>query len=126
MRRAALARVLYGTALLLTPDSVVERVAGGDTGGAFSGLRRVLGVRHVAQGLALRDADSLPAAVPGALADVAHVATLLPFLAADDGRRRAYALDAAAALTLLVADLYDAVSGGEAAGDDTGTDASGG
>lgn len=91
--RGTLVRAAYGAALLLAPDSVVERVAGDDTGRAFSLLRRALGVRHLAQAFALGKTDSRFVTVPGAGADLLHALSLLPFVALDADRRRAYVAD---------------------------------
>lgn len=93
MRRAALVRAAYGAVLLLAPDSLVEGVAGGETGRAFSVLRRLLGVRHLLQAFVLRDAECSLAKGAGAGTDLIHAASLLPFVALDGSKRRVYVVD---------------------------------
>lgn len=97
-------RLAWGTTLLAVPPEVVARaIAGAGRGSGDTELPtavvRVLGVRHVAQGVLSMLLDdsrvSRVSRVAGAALDVAHVASL-PLLAraAQPAHRRLVALDA--------------------------------
>lgn len=108
MRRAALVRAAYGAVLLLAPDSLVEDVAGAETGTAFSVLRRILGIRHLLQAFVLRDSDRSLTLGVGAGTDLLHAATLLPFVALDGSKRRVYVADFLVEIAFALVDVRSA------------------
>ena len=110
MRRAALARAVYGLLLLLAPDSLVDAAAGGETGRAFSVLRRLFGVRHLLQAFVLRDSECSLAKGVGAGTDLIHAASLLPFVALDGSKRRAYVADFLVEVAFAAVDVRSALT----------------
>lgn len=92
-------RVAYGVALVLAPQSLVRRLVGHETGVGFAIVRRVLGVRHVAQGLTLDWVDSDVLRLLGAGADFLHAGTMVGAAAVGERHRSVEIVDAAIATT---------------------------
>ncbi|MDS0298753.1 hypothetical protein NDI76_08355 [Halogeometricum sp. S1BR25-6] len=109
MRRAALIRAAYGLLLLLAPDSLVDSVAGVETGRAFSVLRRILGIRHLLQAFLLRESECPLATGAGAGTDLIHAASLLPFVALDGSKRRVYVADFLVEVAFAAVDVRSAL-----------------
>ena len=93
-RSAGLGNLAWGCFLLLTGEVLWRDLTGRAPADAERGLVRVLGGRHVTQGLAQVAA---PGTLPRVwrLVDLAHAASMLPVIALDAGRRRPAALSAA-------------------------------
>ncbi|MFC7551017.1 hypothetical protein [Plantactinospora sp. GCM10030261] len=90
MRTAALSRALWGTALLATPGPVLRGLGGRRTELAVAVLR-VLGTRHLAQGLVTAARPTGPVRVAGAVVDALHALTTV-LVAGVDRRQRGPAL----------------------------------
>lgn len=96
-RAAGLGNIAWGSFLLLTGDLLWQDLTGRAPGPSERGVVRVLGTRHLVQGLG-------QVAAPGALprlwrfVDLSHAGSMLPVAVLDVGRRRPAALSAAASL----------------------------
>jgi hypothetical protein len=99
------ARVAYGALLLLLPTATL-RVEPADRVGV--GVARLLGARHVAQGLG---AALVPRVITGrrrALVDGLHAASMIGWAGLDPRHRRPALLSAASAGVLVVAESLTA------------------
>jgi hypothetical protein len=87
-RLVGLAGAVWGGVLLVWGDDVWRALERRDPGDTERLVTRVLGVRHLVQGIAQA---ALPTAVsrPAVLVDVAHAVTMLPLVAAPAHRRPA-------------------------------------
>ncbi len=94
---AAGARVAYGAALVLAPDTVVGIAASTPPGDTVRVVARVLGVRHLVQALLTADRPAPAALTLGALVDLLHLASMLGLAVVDPRHRRYALLDAGAA-----------------------------
>ena len=90
-RLVGAAGVAWGAVLLTRGDEVWRSVEGRSPGGAEDGALRVLGVRHVVQGLAQVVAPRATAPVAVAV-DVVHAASMAALAAVSPSRRRAAAV----------------------------------
>lgn len=96
-RAAGLGNLGWGGFLLLTGDLLWQDLTGRTPSAAERRAVRVVGVRHLAQGLA-------QVAAPGALprlwrfVDLSHAGSMVPAVALDTGRRRPAAVSAAVSL----------------------------
>ncbi len=100
MKRVQMARLGYGSWLLANP----QRLAG--TAPASRGFRtvvRVLGLRHIAQAVALTLWPTTTARRIGTAADALHAATDAGCALVDRRRRHAAAIDGAVALAFVIA-----------------------
>ncbi|MBW0010160.1 MAG: hypothetical protein JO063_08585 [Pseudonocardiales bacterium] len=87
-------RAGYGALLLLAPGPVVRLYTGHPTDRPTRVVARVLGARHLLQGLLSAGAPGPTVLVLGVEADIAHVASMLGVAALDPARRRAGLVDA--------------------------------
>ena len=96
-RAAAVGNLTWGGFLLLTGELLWQDLTGRPPSPAERGVVRVLGTRHVVQGLG-------QLAAPGALprlwrfVDLSHAASMLPVVLLDPPRRRPAAVSAAVSL----------------------------
>jgi hypothetical protein len=102
------AHVVHGAALLLRPAAVAGRVAG-DVRTAV--VVRVLGARHLVQGLAGLLATWRPAALLGAGIDGLHAASMVGLAVVDRGHRRAATVSAVVAVGFALAGSWAARGG---------------
>jgi hypothetical protein len=93
-RRTALeiVRITYGATQLILPGQIA-RWTGGQTDNVSLRVRRVLGARHIAQGLLLMGHSSRRHHL-GAMVDGAHAASMIALAMADRRRRRDAMLNA--------------------------------
>lgn len=94
MRTAAVARTLYGAALLVAPDMLTRRVTGEPAGRGVTIVGRLLGARHLGQALIAGRSGSRTWLLAGVLADVAHALTMIAVALVSTDHRRLAALDA--------------------------------
>jgi len=101
-RAAGLGNLAWGSFLLLTGELLWRDLTDRPPADVERGLVRVLGGRHLTQGLAQVAA---PGALPRVwrLVDLAHAASMLPVIALDAGRRRPAVLSAAVSLASALA-----------------------
>ena len=97
MNRFAIIRASYGILLLVIPDQLVKLTTGLRADRTTRNIERLLGVRHLAQGLATLDTPSPMVLALGAEADLAHSLSMLGLVGADPSRRRTALADAAIA-----------------------------
>ena len=98
MRYATIARLGYGTLLLITPRAAVQLVSGGSADRATMVVGRVLGLRHLAQALGVDRTGTRGRLLVGAAIDAAHALSMVGLAALSEGYRRPAALDAALAI----------------------------
>ena len=96
------AHAAHGGALLLRPAAVAWRVDG-DADGRSVAVVRVLGARHLAQGLAGLVATRRVAALLGAGVDGLHAASMVGLAVLDRRHRRGAAASALVALAFALA-----------------------
>ncbi len=95
--RFAALRAGYGTLLLAVPDPVIRLYTGHRADPLTRAVVRVLGARHLIQGILTSGAPGAVVLALGVEVDLAHVASMLGLAALDQRRRRAGLVDAAAA-----------------------------
>ncbi|MGC1734422.1 MAG: type II toxin-antitoxin system Phd/YefM family antitoxin [Pseudonocardiaceae bacterium] len=105
MKRFAALRTAYGALLLVVPDPVIRVYTGHRADPLTRAVTRVLGTRHLIQGLLTGGAPGALVLALGVEADLAHVTSVLGLAALDQRRRRACLADAAAAGVLAVGRL---------------------
>jgi hypothetical protein len=111
-RALQLARVSYGTALLLAPGVAIFLVTGHLPGRRARRVARLLGARHLAQA-ALTAVVPLPEVfMVGAGVDALHAASMVILAAVDRTARRAALADAAVEAAFAATGLAVAVSCG--------------
>jgi hypothetical protein len=98
--RFATLRLGYAALLLAAPDLVIRLSTGHPASRATRVVARLLGGRHLIQGILTRSAPSTPMLALGAEADLAHALSMLALAALNQRRRRAELTDAALAATL--------------------------
>ncbi len=106
VRRADLvhtAHVAHGGALLLRPAAVAARIDGAGADGRTVAVVRVLGARHLLQGLAGLAVPGRTSAVVGAAVDGVHAASMVGLAVLDREHRRGAAVSAGVALGFAVA-----------------------
>ncbi|MGH3765027.1 MAG: hypothetical protein ACRDS0_20865 [Pseudonocardiaceae bacterium] len=103
MNRFAAVRAGYGTLLLTVPDPVIRLYTGHRADPLTRAVTRVLGARHLIQGMLTGGAPGALVLALGVEVDLAHVASMLGLAALDRRRRRAGLIDAAAAGVFAVA-----------------------
>jgi hypothetical protein len=99
LRFAAL-RLGYAALLLVAPDLVIQLSTGHPASRAARAVVRLLGGRHLIQGILTSSTPSAPMLALGAEADLAHALSMLALAAFNQRRRRAELADAAVAATL--------------------------
>ena len=97
MNRFAALRVGYGTVLLATPDPVIRLYTGHRADPLTRAVTRLLGARHLIQGMITGATPSALVLALGTEVDLAHVASMLGLAVCDRQRRRAGLIDAAVA-----------------------------
>lgn len=97
MNRFAALRVGYGAVLLAVPDPVFRLYTGHRADPLARAVTRLLGARHLIQGILTGGTPSAVVLALGTEADVAHVASMLGLAVCDRQRRRAGLIDAAVA-----------------------------
>lgn len=108
MRASAIARTVYGSFLVLTPGVVVRTVSGKPADRAPAVVARILGLRHLAQALAIDRAGTRDRLLVGAAIDAAHALSMFGLAALNEGYRRPAALDAVLATGLAANGLREA------------------
>lgn len=98
MKPLELVRICYGACELIWPSGVYRVLSGGPPPKGAVAVMRILGARHVAQGVVLAGADRLSAPHTlhrmFSLVDAAHCATMVALAAASRRLRRPAAIDA--------------------------------
>ncbi|MGB8997222.1 MAG: hypothetical protein WCC65_18200, partial [Pseudonocardiaceae bacterium] len=94
MNRFAVLRAGYGTLLLVAPNPVIRLYTGHRADRLTRAVTRVLGSRHLVQGLGTAGTPSALVLILGVEVDLAHVASALALAALDRRRRRAGLVDA--------------------------------
>jgi hypothetical protein len=97
------AHVLYGGALVLRPAPLVARVAGGSAGTRAVAVVRVLGGRHLVQGLAGLAVSRRVSPRLGAAVDGVHAASMIGLALLDREHRRGAAASALVAVAFVLA-----------------------
>lgn len=97
MNRFAILRAGYGALLLVVPDPVIHLYSGRHAEPLTRSLIRVLGARHLIQGILTGGAPGALVLALGVEVDLAHAASMLGLATLDQRQRRAGLLDAAAA-----------------------------
>lgn len=110
-RTVQLARAAWGVTLLACPGAVVSAFGGADDSPTRA-VGRVLGARHLVQGVVLLAVDAPAVAALGAGVDFLHAASMAAFGALDHDRRRVTLTDAAAAAAWGVLTAVTARDGG--------------
>ncbi|GAA4788819.1 hypothetical protein GCM10023200_24270 [Actinomycetospora chlora] len=95
-------RIAYGALLLLVPRTALPTDA---EDGVGTVVARVLGARHVAQGLGAAVLPRWVTPARSALVDATHAATMLGWAVLDARRRRQALVNAATACLLAVAEI---------------------
>jgi hypothetical protein len=103
MNRFAVLRAGYGTLLLVAPDPVIRVYTGHRADPLTRAVTRVLGSRHLVQGLCTAGTPSALVLALGVEVDLAHVASMLGLAVLDRRRRRAGLVDAVAAGSFAIA-----------------------
>ncbi|MEZ0166611.1 hypothetical protein AB2L27_17775 [Kineococcus sp. LSe6-4] len=98
MTSPALARAVWGTALVTVPRPLLRRLDPAGADDRAVAVARVLGVRHLVQAALTGALPCRPVLLAGAVADAAHGASMLALAGWDPGRRRVALVDAALAL----------------------------
>jgi hypothetical protein len=111
LRRLEVARVGYALALLAAPRHV-QALLGVPVDSTSTAVVRVLGARHLAQGLLSGPAPSPEVLAMGVWVDAAHATTALALAVVDRSRARAGLLDGVLAGSWAVAGYRDLVTGG--------------
>jgi hypothetical protein len=93
-------RGVQGTILLVAPDAVLRRVAGGRADAPVRRVTRVLGARNLAEALVLRSHGTRRWLLAASTVDAVH-ATSMVALALADPRRRRVALASALVASLM-------------------------
>lgn len=93
----ALLRVGYGALMVAAPGPLVRHLAGAEPDHRARVVARVLGARHVVQGVLTVGRPGPAVLALGAEADLAHAATALGLAGLDRARRRGALIDAAVA-----------------------------
>lgn len=109
LRRLEVARVGYGLALLVAPGAV-QRLLGVPADATSTAVARVLGARHVAQGLLTGPSPGPEVLALGVWVDVAHALTAAALAAVDRSRVRAGLLDGVLAASWAAAGYRDLAS----------------
>lgn len=110
MRGLSLARLIYGTSLLLAPGAAVRLASGGQAPGGPT-VARVLGCRHVAQALTLDRTGSGRWRLLGAGIDLLHALNMVGVAVLSHEHRRAAMIDAVLAFGMTVCGLRRAGDG---------------
>jgi hypothetical protein len=97
VNRFAVLRAGYGTLLLVAPGPVIRLYTGHRADRLTRAVTRVLGSRHLAQGILTAGTPSALVLTLGVEVDLAHVASMLGLAVLDRRRRRAGLVDAVAA-----------------------------
>jgi hypothetical protein len=103
MNRFAVLRAGYGTLLLVAPGPVIRVYTGHRADRLTRAVTRVLGSRHLVQGLCTAGTPSALVLALGVEVDLAHVASMLGLAVLDRRRRRAGLVDAVAAGSFAIA-----------------------
>lgn len=90
-------RAGYGALLLAAPDPVIRLYTGHRADHLTRTVSRVLGTRHLVQGIVTAGTPGAVVLALGAEVDLAHVASMLGLAVLDPRRRRAGLVDAVAA-----------------------------
>ncbi|MGH2842317.1 MAG: hypothetical protein ACRDKL_01840 [Solirubrobacteraceae bacterium] len=98
-------RASYGALLLLAPGPVIQLYTGHAADRPTRVVARVLGARHVLQGLLSAGTPGAIVLVLGVEADLAHAASMVGLAAVDQTRRRAGLVDALVAGSFAAAGL---------------------
>lgn len=97
MNRFAVLRAGYGILLLVAPGPVIRVYTGHRADQLTRAIARVLGSRHLVQGLCTAGTPNALVLALGVEVDLAHVASMLGLAVLDRQRRRAGLVDAVAA-----------------------------
>ena len=100
MNRFATLRIGYATLLLAAPGPVIRGCTGHQPDPVTRTVARLLGARHLIQGVLTAGAPSAVVLAVGVEVDLAHAASMLGLAMLDPRRRRAGLRDAAVAATL--------------------------
>jgi hypothetical protein len=100
--RFAALRLSYAALLLAAPDLVIRLSTGHPANRITRAVVRLLGGRHLIQGILTGNRFSTPMLALGAAADLAHALSMLALAALNQRRRRAELTDAAVAATLAI------------------------
>jgi hypothetical protein len=100
--RFAALRLSYAALLLAAPDLVIRLSTGHPANRITRAVVRLLGGRHLIQGILTGNRPSTPMLALGAAADLAHALSMLALAALNQRRRRAELTDAAVAATLAI------------------------
>lgn len=103
MNRFAALRAGYGILLLVAPGPVIRIYTGHRADRLTRAVARVLGSRHLVQGLCTAGTPSALVLALGVEVDLAHVASMLGLAVLDRRRRRAGLVDAVAAGSFAIA-----------------------
>ena len=93
-------RAAYGLVALVAPQRVAALVLGRPAGEAATRVARLLGARHLAQGVAVLATGSAPAHRVGGGVDALHAASMVPWAALTRTDRRYYVTSGVVAATL--------------------------
>jgi hypothetical protein len=93
-------RLGYAALLLAAPDLLIQLSTGHPSSRATRAVVRLLGGRHLIQGILTSSAPSAPMLALGAEADLAHALSMLALAALNQRWRRAELTDTALAATL--------------------------
>lgn len=105
MRPLAATRLLYGSALVLAPGTIVRALPHGPIDRRTRLVGRVLGVRQVLQATVVERRPTKRRLLVGAALDAGHAATMLLLAERRPRRRRLARANALAALTFATAGL---------------------
>jgi hypothetical protein len=97
VNRFATVRAGYGVLLLVVPDPVIHLYSGRRADPLTRSVIRVLGARHLIQGVLTGGAPGALVLALGVEVDLAHAVSILGLAALDQRQRRAGLVDAAAA-----------------------------
>ena len=103
VNRFATLRLGYAALLLAAPDLLIQLSTGYPSDRAARAVTRLLGGRHLIQGILTISTPSTPMLAFGAGADVAHALSMLALAMLNRRRGRAELTDAAVAATLATA-----------------------
>ncbi|MFL5798109.1 MAG: hypothetical protein ACJ77A_09270 [Actinomycetota bacterium] len=102
-RLLRLARLAYGTALLASPDRIVRAFGGDPADEATTMVARVLGARHVLQGVVTGSHPGPIRRYGGAVVDALHALSMFTLASMDPGRARPALVDGSVAATFCIA-----------------------
>jgi hypothetical protein len=103
MNRFAVLRAGYGILLLVAPGPLIRVYTGHRADRLTRAVTRVLGSRHLVQGMCTAGTPSALVLALGVEVDLAHAASMLGLAVLDRRRRRASLVDAVAASSFAIA-----------------------